>query len=102
MCERGVRRDGDTYVEGLPRSTLRDLSRKLTFVPAGHEYHEWQVPRVLTRLTLFVADFAYGSISGEFGYTGRSALQTGDAPGPAEGFQVGHALLFRPESLLDV
>jgi AraC family transcriptional regulator len=56
VCERGVRRDGDTYVEGLPRSTLRDLSRKLTFVPAGHEYHEWQVPRVLTRLTYFYFD----------------------------------------------
>jgi AraC family transcriptional regulator len=53
LCERGVRREGDTFVEGLPRSTLRDLSRKLTFVPAGHEYHEWQVPRVLTRLTYF-------------------------------------------------
>ena len=53
MCERGVRREGDTFVEGLPRSALRDLSRKLTFVPAGHEYYEWQVPRVLTRLTYF-------------------------------------------------
>jgi AraC family transcriptional regulator len=56
LCERGVRREGDTFVEGLPRSALRDLSRKLTFVPAGHEYHEWQVPRVLTRLTYFYFD----------------------------------------------
>jgi AraC family transcriptional regulator len=56
LCERAVRREGDTFVEGLPRSTLRDLSRKLTFVPAGHEYHEWHVPRVLTRLTYFYFD----------------------------------------------
>jgi AraC family transcriptional regulator len=56
MCERGVRREGDTFVEGLPRSTLRDLSRKLTFVPAGHEYREWQDPRILTRLAYFYFD----------------------------------------------
>lgn len=56
VCERGVRREGDTFVEGLPRSTLRDLSRKLTFVPAGHEYREWQDPRVLTRLAYFYFD----------------------------------------------
>jgi AraC family transcriptional regulator len=56
VCERGVRREGDTFVEGLPRSTLHDLSRKLTFVPAGHEYHEWHVPRVPTRLTYFYFD----------------------------------------------
>jgi AraC family transcriptional regulator len=56
VCERGVRREGDTFVEGLPRSALRDLSHKLTFVPAGHEYHEWQDPRVLTRLTYFYFD----------------------------------------------
>jgi AraC-like DNA-binding protein len=56
VCEQCVRREGDTFVEGLPRSTLRDLTRKLTFVPAGHEYHEWQDPRVLTRLAYFYFD----------------------------------------------
>jgi AraC family transcriptional regulator len=49
LCDHGMRSDGDTFVEGLPRSRLRDVSRKLTFVPAGHEYHEWQEPRVLMR-----------------------------------------------------
>ena len=44
VYEQGVRRDGETFVEGLPRSTLRDFKRKLTFVPAGHEYCEWQEP----------------------------------------------------------
>ncbi|MCK1616460.1 hypothetical protein IVA96_07295 [Bradyrhizobium sp. 159] len=27
---------GASFVEGLPRSTLRDFTHKLTFVPAGH------------------------------------------------------------------
>jgi len=30
VYDRGVRRDGETFVEGLPRSALRDLRRKLT------------------------------------------------------------------------
>jgi AraC family transcriptional regulator len=56
VYEQGVRCDGDSLVEGLPRSALRDLKRKLTFVPAGHEYHEWQEPRVLTRVVYFYFD----------------------------------------------
>lgn len=56
VCFQGMRSDGDTFVEGLPRSRLRDVSRKLTFVPAGHEYHEWQEPRVLTRVVYFYFD----------------------------------------------
>ena len=45
MYEKGERRDGETFVEGLPRSALRNLERKLTFVPAGREFHDWQEPR---------------------------------------------------------
>jgi AraC family transcriptional regulator len=57
MYEKGVRRDGETFVEGLPRSTLRNLERKLTFVPAGHEYHEWHEPQGRTmRLMHFYFD----------------------------------------------
>jgi AraC family transcriptional regulator len=56
VYEQGVRREGETFVEGLPRSTLRDMSRKLTFVPAGHEYREWQEPRTLARLMYFYLD----------------------------------------------
>jgi AraC family transcriptional regulator len=56
VYEQGVRRDGDTFVEGLPRSSLRDLKRKLTFVPAGHEYSERQEPRILTRVVYFYFD----------------------------------------------
>jgi AraC family transcriptional regulator len=56
LCEQGVRSDGDTFVEGLPRSTLRDVTRKLTFVPAGRAYHEWHDPRILTRVVYFYFD----------------------------------------------
>src|SRR4051812_16122014 len=45
--ERGVRQRGETFAEGLPQSTLRDMPRKLTFVPAGHAYRESHHPRVL-------------------------------------------------------
>src|SRR5260370_24915529 len=53
LCEQGARSDGDTFVEGLPRSTLRDVTRKLTFVPPGRAYQEWHEPRVLTRIVFF-------------------------------------------------
>ena len=56
LCEQGVRSDGDTFVEGLPRSTLRDVTRKLTLVPAGRTYQEWHDPRVLTRIVYFYFD----------------------------------------------
>jgi AraC family transcriptional regulator len=55
--EQGIRRDGVTFVDGLPRSTLRDVRRKLTFVPAGHVYHdEWQDARVLTSVLYLYFD----------------------------------------------
>src|SRR6267154_6911589 len=37
-AELAERYDGETFVEGLPRSTLRDFTHKLTFVPAGHDF----------------------------------------------------------------
>ena len=36
--EQGVRYDGETFVEGLPTSTLRNYSHKLIFVPAGRTF----------------------------------------------------------------
>jgi len=53
--ERGARSEGETVVGGL-RSSLRDYRRKLTFVPAGTEYRDWQLPRTLTRQTYFYLD----------------------------------------------
>jgi AraC family transcriptional regulator len=54
--EIGERYDGETFVEGLPRSTLRDCTHKLTFVPAGHDFRGWQRPRALARTTWFYID----------------------------------------------
>jgi AraC family transcriptional regulator len=56
VYEQGERRDGETLVGGLPRSTLRDFKRKLVFVPAGHEYSDWQEPSALTRVVYFYFD----------------------------------------------
>jgi AraC family transcriptional regulator len=53
---RGERRDGETMVEGLPRSTRREFGRRLTLVPAGHEFSGWQAPRALYRVTYFYID----------------------------------------------
>jgi AraC family transcriptional regulator len=56
MAERGERDDGETVVEGLPRSTRRNFSGRLSFVPSGHEFSGWQKPRLLTRVTYFYID----------------------------------------------
>jgi AraC family transcriptional regulator len=50
------RDDGETIVEGLPKSTRRSISHLLTFVPAGHELYGWQRPRVLTRVNYLYID----------------------------------------------
>jgi AraC family transcriptional regulator len=54
--ERGERRDGESLVEGLPRSTRREFNNKLTLVPAGHRFHGWQEPSALARVTYFHID----------------------------------------------
>jgi AraC family transcriptional regulator len=54
--ERAERHDGETLIEGLPKSTLREFNCKLSFVPAGHRFYGWQTPRVLTRVTYFYID----------------------------------------------
>src|SRR6266481_2929469 len=52
-AEVAERYDGESFVEGLPRSTLRHFTHKLSFVPAGHDFRGWQRPRALTRTTYF-------------------------------------------------
>jgi AraC family transcriptional regulator len=54
--QRGERIAGETLVEGVPQSTLHKLGGRLTFVPAGHDYHDWQDPRILTRSIYFYFD----------------------------------------------
>jgi AraC family transcriptional regulator len=55
-AELAERYDGESFVEGLPRSSLRDFTHKLTFVPAGHDFRGSQSPRALTRTTYFYID----------------------------------------------
>src|SRR5262249_56867593 len=43
------RYDGETRVDGLPKSHLRAWNRKMTFVPAGCRFSGWQKPRALCR-----------------------------------------------------
>lgn len=38
------RRDGETNVDGLPRSTIKDNRGKLTFIPAGCRLRGWAQP----------------------------------------------------------
>jgi len=52
LFEHGTRREGETSVEGM-RSSLRDLTRKLTFIPAGREYRDNYVPRSPLRVVFF-------------------------------------------------
>jgi AraC family transcriptional regulator len=54
--ERAERYDGETLVEGLPRSNRRVWSRRMSFIPAGHRFYGWQKPRALTRSTFLYID----------------------------------------------
>src|SRR5882757_5200922 len=66
--ERAERHDGETLIEGLPKSTLREFNCKLSLVPAGHRFYGWQTPRVLTRLTYFYIDLQYPLFDLESGF----------------------------------
>jgi AraC family transcriptional regulator len=63
--EQGARLEGETVLDGLGRSSLRDLKRKLTFVPAGHDYRDWQEPRALARTICIYFDPAVMPIDPE-------------------------------------
>src|SRR5262245_31119816 len=54
--ERAERYDGETLVDGLPKSHLRAWNRKMTFVPAGCGFYGWQQPRALSRVCFFYLD----------------------------------------------
>ena len=48
-------------IDGTPPSTLHDLRQKLTFVPAGVRFAEWQQPRSTGRVTCFYFDVRAGA-----------------------------------------
>lgn len=54
--ERAERYDGETVVDGLPRSNRRAWSRRMSFIPAGHRFYGWQKPRALLRCTFLHID----------------------------------------------
>lgn len=56
MSERAARDDGESLVEGLPKSHLREFSHKMTLIPAGHEFYGWQKPRTLMRAAYIYID----------------------------------------------
>ena len=72
VFEEASRDEGESFVEGLPRSSLRALTRKITFVPAGHQYHEWHQPRALSRMIFFYLDPAKVDAIAGIGLANRS------------------------------
>jgi AraC family transcriptional regulator len=56
MYNEGARRDGETWIEGLASSKIRNFVKKLTFVPAGYAYREWHETGASTRVTFFHLD----------------------------------------------
>jgi AraC family transcriptional regulator len=50
--EQAQRYSGETMIEGLPKSTRRDLAHKLTFIPAGCAFSGWMKPLVSLQATL--------------------------------------------------
>jgi AraC family transcriptional regulator len=64
--ERAEQNEGETLIEGLPKSTLREYNCKLSLVPSGHRFYGWQTPRVLTRVTYFYIDLQDPSLDPEW------------------------------------
>ena len=54
--EHARRYDGETMVDGLPKSTRRDLTHKLTFIPSGCAFSGWMKPLESLQATLFYID----------------------------------------------
>lgn len=46
LAEQAERYEGETLVDGLPKSNQRECSRTLSFIPAGSRFYGWQKPRV--------------------------------------------------------
>jgi AraC family transcriptional regulator len=59
VYERALRQAGETSVNGIACSSVRDLARKLTFVPANCQYRDfWHEPQVPPRVYYFYLDAA--------------------------------------------
>ena len=73
--ERGLRGGGGTTVAGLPESSVRDLTHKLSFVPTGHEYRERHEP-----LFDLSAIYIYFDVSGLNDPTGLTSSDSWSPP----------------------
>jgi AraC family transcriptional regulator len=56
MYDQGIRRGGETAIDGMPPSTIRNFARKLTLVPAGHDFRDLHEESTLTRMMYFYFD----------------------------------------------
>jgi AraC family transcriptional regulator len=56
MYDQGIRRGGETAIEGTPPSTIRNFARKFTLVPAGHDFRDLHEESTLTRMMYFYFD----------------------------------------------
>jgi AraC family transcriptional regulator len=52
----GIRCDGETSIDGVAPSKLRNVANKLTFVPANHAYDEWHEARTPMRISYLYLD----------------------------------------------
>jgi AraC family transcriptional regulator len=72
LYNEGVRRNGETSIEGLDSSRLRNFVHKLTFVPAGRAYREWHETGASTRVTfLYLSHAAFKRSDGESTFVPR-------------------------------
>jgi AraC family transcriptional regulator len=56
LYNEGLRRSGETSIDGLQTSRLRSFVHKLTFVPAGCAYREWHETGASTRVSFLYLD----------------------------------------------
>jgi AraC family transcriptional regulator len=56
VSEHQARHDGETLLQGLPKSRLREFSHTLSLVPSDHYFSGWQKPRLLNRVNYFYID----------------------------------------------
>jgi AraC family transcriptional regulator len=77
LYEDGVRREGETSIDELPPSTLRNFANKLTFIPAGHFYREWHDASTALRMTYLYLSPAklHKSVGADTAYAPRAFFE---------------------------
>jgi AraC family transcriptional regulator len=56
VASEGGHDDGELSLDGLPGSRIRPLSRKLSFIPAGHHVRGWKKPQASGSTAFFYID----------------------------------------------